>query len=169
MEELVQKAKEGDESAFISLIEGIKKDLYRIAKGILRNDEDVADAIQETILSAYKGISKLKQEKYFKTWIIRILINKCKDIIKSNKKYIPIEKYYGDMKYVIEKELEDEDIFDKERLLQRLSEKYRTVLYLYYGEGFNITEIANILNTNENTVKTRMKRGKEQLKRIWKE
>ena len=73
----VKLAKSGDKAAFSELIDCHRQTLYRVAKGILKSDFDVADAIQEAIISAYKNIGSLKNEDYFKTWIIRILINEC--------------------------------------------------------------------------------------------
>lgn len=80
MEELVIAAKEGDNEAFLELIVGLEQDLYKIAKARLSCEEDVEDAVQETILQALKSIKKVKQPQYFKTWIIKILINKCNKI-----------------------------------------------------------------------------------------
>ena len=82
METYIKRAKKGDIEAFINLMDINKTYMYKVAKSILNNNEDIADAIQETILSCYKNIEKLKEIKYFKTWMIRILINKCKDILK---------------------------------------------------------------------------------------
>ena len=84
--ELVEKAKNGDNEAFNELIENNKLKMYKTAKAILNNEDDVCDAIQETLISAYKNLNKLKENKFFSTWIIRILINKCYDIIAKNKK-----------------------------------------------------------------------------------
>ena len=76
MENLIKKAKKGDEEAFFKLIEINKNSLYKAGKSILNNDEDVADAIQETVISAYRNIKSLKDNSYFKTWLTKILINK---------------------------------------------------------------------------------------------
>ena len=75
-EELVNESKNGNKEAFTELILKYQKDLYRIAKMRLADDYDIDDAIQETMITAFKSIKKLKENKYFKTWIIRILINK---------------------------------------------------------------------------------------------
>ena len=86
MKELVERAKNYDEQAFDELILSMEKEMYLIAKSRLRNEEDIADAIQETILSCYKNIHKLKHNELFSAWTIRILINKCNDIYKKRKK-----------------------------------------------------------------------------------
>ena len=84
--ELVERAKNGEIEAFNELIEIHKIKMYKTAKAILNNEDDICDAIQETLLSIYKNINKLNEVKYFSTWAKRILINKCYDIIAKNKK-----------------------------------------------------------------------------------
>ena len=83
---LVKRAQKQDMEAFVHLIEKNKTNLYKVAKSYLGNEEDVADAIQDTVLSAYEHIQELKNAAYFKTWITRILINHCKDLLKQNKR-----------------------------------------------------------------------------------
>ena len=80
MEELIKKAKNGDKEAFTTLMLSLEKELYKIAKTRLKSDDDIYDAIQETIIEAFKSIKKLKKTEAFKTWIVRILINKTNDI-----------------------------------------------------------------------------------------
>ena len=75
MHELVTKACKGDGDAFAEAILLLQSSLYRVARSYLDSEEDIADAVQETILKAWKGIAGLKQPEYFKTWLIRILIN----------------------------------------------------------------------------------------------
>lgn len=75
MEKLVQKAKQHDKTAFTVLIEQNTKSMYKVAKAILKNDEDVADALQDTILTCWEKIGTLEKNEFFKTWLIRILIN----------------------------------------------------------------------------------------------
>lgn len=84
-EVLIRKAKKGDKDAFCRLMDENVQSMYKIAAAYLKNDEDVADAIQDTILSCYENLKSLKQNRYFKTWMIRILINKCKDMIQKKK------------------------------------------------------------------------------------
>lgn len=88
----VTLAKKGDREAFISLMESNKISMYRVAKSILHNECDIEDAMQNTIILAYEKIYKLKKNDYFKTWLIRILINECNKVHKKNKKTISLEK-----------------------------------------------------------------------------
>ena len=79
--DLVNQAIQGDREAFIRLIRDIENSLYNTAKSMLRKEEDVADAIQETILNAYKSVHTLREPRYFKTWLFRILINECNTML----------------------------------------------------------------------------------------
>ena len=83
MMNLIRKAKDRDPDAFTTLMQQYTKDMYRVAIAILMNDEDTADAIQETILDCWERIGTLRENRYFKTWLIRILINNCYDIRKA--------------------------------------------------------------------------------------
>ena len=76
-EHLVEKARQKDPDAFTELMQLHLKDMYRTALAILRNDEDAADAIQDTILACWEKLGALKKTQYFKTWMTRILINHC--------------------------------------------------------------------------------------------
>lgn len=86
MEELINRAKNGDIDALTNLIYEIKEDLYKIARTRLSQLDDIEDAFQETILEAYDSIKKLRDPKKFKNWIIIILINRCNRIYRKNKK-----------------------------------------------------------------------------------
>lgn len=162
MELLIKKAMKGDAKAFIQLMELCEQSMYKTAKAILANEEDIGDAIQESILSAYKNISSLKEPSYFKTWLTRILINKCKDIIKENQKVILIEEY--------KEEAGPDTIASKlevEECMSRLSSQHQVVLNLYYNEGFNTREISQLLDENENTIRSRLKRAKDYFKALF--
>ena len=86
MRTLVKQAQHGDPEAFIRLMEENKQAMKRVAFGFFQNEEDVADAIQDTILDAFESIGSLKKADYFSTWLIRILINNCNKIFNHNKR-----------------------------------------------------------------------------------
>ena len=88
---LVKRAQKGDTEAFIQLIENHKISLYKTAKSYLKNEDDVADVMQDTILSAFEHMKDLKSVRYFKTWIIRILINQCNDLLRQRKRCVLVE------------------------------------------------------------------------------
>lgn len=160
MEELISKAKAGDKDSFEKLIMSVQNDLYRISKTRLKNEDDVNDAIQNTVIKTYKYIKKLHNPQYFKTWIIRILFNECNNIIKQNSRYRKIEE-----KYEAEKSFESNSDYSLEELIENLNETEQIILNLYYREGYSYKEIGYILKTNLNTIKSKMLRAKEKLKK----
>ena len=159
MQELVEKAVRGDADAFLELMEMNSLSMYKTARGILKNDNDVSDAIQDTILTSFEKIHKLKNPQYFKTLLIRILINECNQILRHYKKVNTIEQ-------VPETPRQDKTLaeFEFKEMLEQVDEKYRVILVLYYEQGFKISEIAELLELNENTVKTRLARAREQIR-----
>ena len=162
LEYLVRKALKGDPNAFVELIEGSRQSMYKIARSYFSNEDDIADAIQDTIETAYHSLPNLKRAEYFRTWLIRILINKCIDIIRKNRKESPVEIFPDQGAPCAElKNCEFEE------LMCSLDEKYRTVLLLYYGEGFKVSEIAQLLGMEENTVKSRLSRGRSKFRAVW--
>ena len=150
--QLIRKARSKDPDAFSSLIYFYMKDLYRVAISILMNDEDAAD----TILGCWEKLHTLKQEKYFKTWLTRILINHCYDMRKKQQRMTTMEDYE-------EPVAEDQYNVELKEALGQLDEKYRIVMVLYYSEGYQTGEIAELLEIPRSIVKTRLKRGREML------
>lgn len=159
MHKLIEKAVQGDADAFLELMERNSLSMYKVARGILKNDNDVADAIQDTILSSFEKIHTLQKAEYFKTWLIRILINECNQILRHYKKVNPLEKMPETPRH--DKSLAE---FEFKEMLGQVDEKYRVILVLYYEQGFKISEIAELLELNENTVKTRLVRAREQIR-----
>lgn len=164
MDELVIKAKKGNKDAFTELIINIEDELYKIAKTRLINNEDIFDAIQETMISAFKSLHKLKNEKYFKTWIIKILINKCNDIYKTKKNMSYLnEEIRMENNYYL-----SNDNLNFEFIIKCLNYDERIAMTLYYLEEYTTKEISKILKTNENTIKTRIARAKTKIKNNYK-
>ena len=87
---LVKKAKKGDEEVFIQLIGQYEMTLYRTAKRMGLQDEDIADLIQDTILTAYEKMNTLKEARYFNTWICRILLKNCYRFMKKQQNFLRI-------------------------------------------------------------------------------
>ena len=166
MEELVKQAKMGNDEAFTQLIIQMQCEMFRIAQTRLKNIDDANDAIQQTNLYAYKNLRQLKEDKYFKTWIIKILIN---NVNMKNRHYNkfqdePVEDYIGEIEYSnIEENI---DLYDA---IDRLDEKYKTPVILQYFHDLTISQIAEIMECNENTVKSNIRRAKKKLYDILKE
>ena len=157
---LVKRAQREDVGAFVELMEKYKTALYKVAKSYLGSEDDIADGMQDTVLAAYEHIKELKNASYFKTWLTRILINQCKDFLRQQKKYVVSDKI-AETPYEM-----PENNREFYELIKELPEDYRMIFLLYYGEGFKTNEIAQILDVNENTVKSRLRRGRDRLKQV---
>lgn len=141
-----------------TLILNSERQLYSTAKTILINDQDCADAIQETIVKAFSKIGTLRNDKYAKTWLIRILINECYTLLRKSSKLVSLEG----MSEMTEIETDQKtDYSDLYRAVNSLKE----AVILYYIEDFNIKEIAQILEITEGAVQKRLARARGKLKR----
>ncbi|MCQ6558397.1 RNA polymerase sigma factor [Paenibacillus mendelii] len=160
----VQEAVNGARDAFIQLIRANEQSMYAVARGILKSDSDAADAIQETILKAYNGIRGLREPAYFRTWLIRILINECRQIARHNSKFIP-------MTGVVEREDVHgfESSMEVDELLGELDLEHKEIVVLYYMEDMSVKEIAQSLDISEGTVKSRLYRARLKLAILLKE
>lgn len=164
MEELIIKAKNGDRDAYTELIHFIQSDLYRIAKTRLSDDNDISDAIQETMIKTYKKIKRLRDNSKFKSWIIKILINECNFIYKKKKKQENIfEKVKSSMDCDDKCMYDMESKMDFDLLIGRLDYEERLIITLYYSSGLSCSEIASILSMNVNTVKSKLTRSKNKI------
>ena len=156
---LVKKAKKGDGEAFVSLVKQYEDVLYRTASRLLNNDEDVADAMQDTIISAYEKLHTLKNDEYFNTWICKILINKCNSLLNKNKNVSVIDE-----NLLIQKRDDEFQKIELEDALNSLNEVYKLALILYYIVGLNVKEISEFLKEPEGTIKSRLSRAKSILR-----
>ncbi|UOE96012.1 sigma-70 family RNA polymerase sigma factor [Alkalihalobacillus sp. LMS39] len=155
---LVKKAQKGNKEAFVSLIKQNESLLYRVARSILQNDNDCLDAIQETILKAYQNIETVREPKYFKTWIVRIVMNECYSMQTLKRKVVPLEK----TEEPSFKDTTSETMIIHEAI-DSLHEDFRRVIMLFYFEDLSIKDIASLLEIPESTVKTRLHRARNQL------
>ena len=137
---------------------------YKIALTYSKNEDAALDIVQEAIVKALNNINKLKKEEYVKTWFYRILINECLQYIKKSKR-ISIYEFQD-----IESQIEwNDDIsingIDMYKYIESLDSKLRTVIILRYFEDMKIEEIAKITKTNVNTVKSRLYKALQVLKK----
>lgn len=146
---------------FIREIRQSEAMLYHVAKSILKNDSDCADAVQETLLKAYEKLYTLKQDQFFRTWITRILINECNGILRKRKCVIPYEEYMQKTRV-----FEEKKYTHLYMAILELPEELRILVTLYYIEGFSQKEIAEILSMREGTIKSRLSRARALLKEI---
>ena len=162
METLVEQARAGSPDAFEKLVRLHVQALYRTGYAILRNDEDVADAVQDAVLSAWQKLGQLSDPQYFKTWLIRIMVNKCYTLASKRKVAVPLEQAPD----VADEHAETPNL-EWEEALDVLDERYRPAIVMYYAEGFKTTEIAELLDKPASTITTWLARGREQLTRYY--
>lgn len=162
---IVDKAISGDKQAFAELINEHKIVLYKMGKSILRDDNDIADAMQETIYSAYKGISDLKNAEMFKPWLLRIMVNKCNDILRKQDKVIPVEEV-EEVIVVDEYKVHNNYIYEA---VETLEDDLKILVMLYYYEDMAIEDISNRLKIPKGTIKSRLSRARAKLYKSLKE
>jgi RNA polymerase sigma-70 factor, ECF subfamily len=174
--ELVRRAQKEDKEAFEELVRRHQRRVFAVAGGILRKREDVEDIAQQVFVKAYFSLKRFDQRAAFSTWLYKITVNECWDLLRK-KKVRPLV-YESDLseeqaRQVIgsaEKENQGPDVSDRlaarqrvERLLDGLDERDRLMLILKEVEGFSIEEIAEVLDLNANTVKVRLFRARRRV------
>ena len=126
-----------DERLFTQKLLESEPMLYRIACALLRSEADRRDAMQETALKAWQNCGKLREERYFRTWISRIMVNECHNLCRKNSRTVPMETL---------PDLPAPENGEQETrlMLESLPEKQRVPLVLHYLEGFSLEEILKI-------------------------
>lgn len=148
-----------NKDTFIANVLEAESTLYRVSKSILIHEQNCEDAVQEAILKAYDKLDTLKKEQYFKTWLVRILINECYSLKRKEYSQIPYEEYFESAKANDKK-----DYSELYLAIQNLPERIRITIVLYYVEGYSVDEIKDILEIPAGTVKSRLAKGRNLLK-----
>jgi RNA polymerase sigma-70 factor, ECF subfamily len=174
--ELVRRAQHGEKEAFELLVARHQGRVFAVAGGILRNREDVEDIAQQVFLKAYFSLKRFDQRSAFSTWLYKITVNECWDLLRK-KKVRPL---------VFESELSEEqahayqsteqkaeyapDVSERletkqqlDHWLDCLEERDRAMLVLKEVQGFTVEEIAEIMGINGNTVKVRLFRARQKI------
>lgn len=151
---------------YIKLVDYIKTnqdDFYRLAFSYVKNKEAALDIVQESLYKSLKSVETLKNSAYMKTWLYRIIVNTSLSYIRKNQKIILMDE----IREVIEPEKSEvADRIDLYSAIDKLDDKYRTVIILRYLEDIKIGEIAKITDSNINTVKSRIKSAIQKLRTI---
>lgn len=137
--------------------------LYRVSKSICFYEADCEDAVGQAILNAYAKLDSLREEKYFRTWITRILINECYRINKQKLREVTF------FEYALTSEASEDNYSFVFTEIMKLPPKIRIVIQLYYVEDYSVNEIASILHIPSGTVKSRLSKGRSKLKSILEE
>jgi len=174
--ELVRRAQHGDKEAFESLVRRHQSRVFAVAGGILRNREDVEDIAQQVFLKAYFSLIRFDQRAAFSTWLYKITVNECWDLLRKRKvRPLVLEvdlseeqaRQYQAAEEVVDGRLDaSERLAARERveqLLECLEERDRSMLVLKEVQGFSVEEIAEVLELNANTVKVRLFRARQRI------
>lgn len=148
------------EEIYVQVVEKFSDMIFRIAYQNLFNISDAEDVVQDVFVKLLEQKNKCFNDyEHLKSWLIRVTINKCLDYKKSffRKNTVPLENF--DIPY----EREELGVMEG---LRRLPEDYRNILYLFYYEGYTIKEIAEILGKKQNTVNSKLTRGRKKLRKI---
>jgi RNA polymerase sigma-70 factor, ECF subfamily len=174
--ELVRRAQSDDKEAFEELVRRHQNRVFAVAGGILRRREDAEDIAQQVFVKAYFSLKRFDQRAAFSTWLYKITVNECWDLLRK-KKVRPLlyesdlsEEQARQFGATDERQAEEPDISEKlearqqvQILMSGLDERDRTMLILKEVEGFAVEEIAEILGLNANTVKVRLFRARRRI------
>ena len=147
-----------DKERFIAEIEACSDMMYRVAWSILRNDADCEDALQEAALKAWEKRGKLREESFFRTWVTRILINACYDTQRKRRRTVPLDE-------IPEQTAASAPDTALAMALEAIPEKLRLPLVLCYSEGMTYEEAASALRIPITTLRGRIHRGKNELRK----
>ncbi|MEK5523009.1 RNA polymerase [Heyndrickxia sporothermodurans] len=162
----IKKARKGDSKAFEELIGKYEEQLYRTAYIYVHNKEDALDVVQETVYKAYLSLDKLKEPSYFKTWLMRILINNAYELLRTRQKVVKINEESKFAAESITKPIQSEQNIDLQVAIQQLEVNYQKVILLYYYHDLPIRQIAWHMEVPEGTVKSYLHRARKSLKKL---
>ena len=179
-QELVLRAKQGDDEAFAQLMRDNEKRIYNLTLRMTGNPEDAMDLAQDTFLNAWKGLKFFKGDSAFSTWLYRLASNACIDFLRRQKRRQDISVPLGtdseedgrlpdvpDDRFRPDTRLEQQELRRAvEEGLQQLSDEHRQVLVMREVNGLSYQEIADILDLEAGTVKSRIARARLSLRKI---
>lgn len=178
-QELVARAKAGDDEAFAQLMRDNEKRIYNLTLRMTGNPEDAMDLAQEAFLNAWRGLKFFKGDSAFSTWVYRLASNACIDFLRRQKRRqdisVPMPTYEDDDsqpdipddRFQPEQELERREL--RQAVLQgleQLSHEHRQVLVMREINGLSYQEIADVLDLEAGTVKSRIARARISLRKI---
>ncbi len=169
--ELVEQCKANNRKAQMQLYKQYCEGMFCVAMRFLKNEDDAEDVLQESFVKAFQRIDQFKGEVTFGAWLKRIVVNRCIDFLKSKRQHM-VELNEGYMHITEDNDWSvenDVNISDVKKAIDELPEKYRYVVQLFLVEGYDHSEISEILNISETASRTRLLRGKAQLKEMLKD
>lgn len=161
-EELVNRARKGDEESFVEIVSQRQEILYRIAYTYVKNEDEAVEIVQDTVYKAFATLKNLKEPGYFNTWLTKILINCAIDSLRKSKRIVFLDNEAGYPQN--HDETNREDIIDLYNSLDKLDQKQKNVVILRYFQDFKLKDIADILGIPESSVKSTLYRALAKLK-----
>ena len=179
-QELVERARRGEESAFEALVTENEKRIYNLCLRLVGNPEDAAELTQEAFLNAWRGLGRFQGESSFSTWLYRLASNVCIDFLRREKRRrsLSMTVSLDDEEGERQAELPDRRYAPEEALersearravaegLERLTPEHRQVLVMREIHGLSYAEIAQVLGLEEGTVKSRIARARGALRKV---
>ena len=150
-----------DSNEYQRVVEMYLDDVYRTVLCCCKNKENAEDAVQNAFLKLMRWKeTKFNDDKHIKRWLIRVALNECKNMWTSfwNRNKVSFDDLYTDPSY------RDETHEELIEILDKLPQNYRTVIHLYYYEGYSVKEIAMIVGISESNVQVRLKRARDKMK-----
>lgn len=152
-----------DAEIFAQLVARFKGTVFRTAYGYLRSRADAEDVTQEVFLKLYRSTREFEDLDHLKRWLIRVTVNECTSLYRALRRHPEnIDDYLDTLAAPAPRDAE------LLRQVMALPTRYRTVLYLYYYEGYDTRGVAELLGVPESTVRTRLARGRHRLKDVLK-
>lgn len=158
----VRRAQHGDQEAFTALMEQHKQALWRAAMATLKDPDDAADAMQETVLEAWKNLPRLTDEAYLSTWLTRILLYNCYDILRHRRRETPWEQLPE-----TGKTQDRDEVLDVRRAMEALAKNDRLLLTLFYCNDLPVKQIARVLGITAGAVRVRLVRARERFRNAY--
>ncbi|MBB6678549.1 sigma-70 family RNA polymerase sigma factor [Cohnella lubricantis] len=163
--QLIDQIQQGDKEAFKKLYDHYAEYALRVATAITKSSAFAADAVQETFIRVYRNIHAFERGKPFKPWFYRILINECNRFLEQKRKLIPVDfQWDQEPKLVQSDRVPIEQYEDLYEAIGKLQDLYRIPIILKYLNELTEKEIADLMDLNVNTVKSRLLKGRQLLK-----
>ena len=162
---IIEECRKGNSRAQFILYNQYSKAMYNLAYRILNNREDTEDILQDVFVECFRNIDSFRFESTFGAWLKKITINKCINQIKKKKIDLTLYDTLPSVTY----EEENEVLYDTEKIfksIETLPDGYRIILTLYLLEGYDHSEISQILGISESTSKSQYSRAKEKLRNL---
>lgn len=173
----IAAAASGDQEAFAQLVHMYEKKVYALTLRMCKNPEDAAEAAQEAFLSAWQALPFFRQEAQFSTWLYRLASNACVDLLRREKRHrvnaaVSLDDEDVTLDFADDNALQPHAEAERSELraqieegLQSLSEEHRAVLVLREMHQLSYDEIADTLDLDVGTVKSRISRARGQLRK----